>query len=130
MSINVNYDDDLIAVIDDAKGWVKNDGSSPSKTARDLGAHCKFIGPMIPAWESGGVWSVCILAGIRTTLLARSYDGLIRLYRKLKEREADDADARWMSYYSAMWERRYRRWVCDGVASCDCQLHRIAAGAL
>ncbi len=123
----VEYDDDLIRAIDKEMGWVEKDGSSPSKTARDKGMHCKFMdGPFgSTAWGNpNGVWSVCILAGIETTLLAKSFPALERLYQKLRERQKDNRD--WKPYYSELWHKRYLRWCCTKKQSCDCQLCRVS----
>lgn len=130
----MKYDDDLIAEIDKEMGWIEEDGSSPSKTARDLGMHCKFMDGPFSATAWGGpneqthniVWSVCVLSGNRTTLLAKSFPALEKLYRKLREREP--STKRWLKYYSAMWERRYKKWCCKKDSSCECQLCRIERG--
>jgi len=125
-SRKVEYDDDMIKEIDDQMGWVEPDGSSPSKTARDKGLHCKFMdGPLSStAWgRPGGVWSVCVLEGIETTLLAKSFPALERLYRKLRERQEEARD--WKTYYSDLWERRYLKWCCRKDWFCMCQLCRI-----
>ena len=121
----MEYDDDVIKAIDEQMGWVEEDGSSPSKTAHDLGYHCKFLdGPFsATAWcGPNGVWTVCSLSGIRTTLLAKTFPALERLYRKMTERQ-NEAN-KWQAYYRALWERRYLKWMCSGIGSCDCQICR------
>jgi len=88
----------------------------------------KFLdGPFsATAWHNrkSGVWSVCVLTGIRCTLLAKSFAALTALYRKLKERESEGY-AKWRPYYRAMWERRYRKWCCRKPGPCSCQLCRM-----
>lgn len=119
-------DDDLIKTIDDEMGWVEEDGSSPSKTARDLGYHCKFMDGAFSstAWcGPDGVWSVCVLSGIETTLLAKSFSALDKLYRKLRKRQNNPSI--WKKYYSGLWKKRYFKWCCSGELSCDCQICRM-----
>lgn len=124
---DVKFDDDLIATIDDEIGWVEDDGSSPSKTAKDKGMRCKFMDGAFSAtaWlDSDGLWSVCVLRShgtIGTTLLAKSFKELERLYRKLQERNAEAE--KWQEYYSSMWAKRYKKWVHK--EGDQCQLCRM-----
>ncbi len=108
----MHFDDDMIQAIDAVAGWVDDDGS-PSRTARALGYRCRFLdGPFSStAWLSpAGVWSVCVFGRIETTLLAKSFSGLERLYRVLRARQcAANADS-WIPYYVALWGRRHSRW--------------------
>ena len=124
----IAYDDDLIAEIDKEMGWIEKNGSSPSKTARDLGVHCKFLDGSFSsatAWYgTSKVWSVCVLGGvIETTLLARSFPALKKLFRKLWGRQSEPE--RWKPYYQSMWMRRYFKWICKKDDSCVCQICRI-----
>ena len=131
---NVQYDNDLIRQIDEDMGWVEEDGSSPSRTADARGMDCKFLEGAFGAtgWRSRetGLWSVCVLSmrGITTTILAKSFSELCRLYQKLKERVEHGTERqnrrRWRKYYSEMWERRYRKWRCEKSTGCECQLCR------
>jgi len=41
--VQYNTNDHIIKEIDKEMGWIEEDGSSPSKTAHDLGYHCKFM---------------------------------------------------------------------------------------
>lgn len=41
-----------------------------------------------------------------------------------RQKRASDSD-KWQNYYHDMWKRRYHKWVCKKVKSCDCQLCRI-----
>jgi hypothetical protein len=124
--------------VDKAMGWVEPDGSSPAATAERLGVASHIIGDVhglpVVVWQSDGVFSYCVLNRYRfctTTLLARSKPALIRLLGRLYQRVNSESEAkRWQPYYSAMWERRYRRWCCKRPAPCDCQLCRIAGHAV
>lgn len=124
----IAYDDNSIAKIDEEMGWIEEDGSSPSKTARDLGMHVKFLDGHTAWVNPSGLWSLCILphssySDLQTTLLAKSYLALRKLYRKMQKRKNDPK--RWQSYYSLLWEKRYRKWVHGKKQPCDCQLCRI-----
>lgn len=125
MTEKVKYDDNLIAQIDKDMGWIEEDGSSPSRTAKKLGYHCKFMkGPFSDtAWygDENRVWSVCLLSGNKTTLLAKSFSSLESLHKKNRERPTSE---RWMKYYSDMWNRRYKKWYCKSPAECDCYFCR------
>jgi len=119
MGEKVVYDNGTFRAIDEAMGWVEEGGSCPSKTADDHGCDGKFMGGLFSAtaWRKRktGLWSVCILNyhGITTTLLAKSFRQLERMYRKLHERCGADTrevnQKRWQPYYKALWARRYRR---------------------
>lgn len=138
MGEKIAYDNDVIRAIDEAMDWVEEDGSCPSKTADDHGYDCRFLDGAFSAtaWRerATGLWSACVLnqRGIATTLLAKSFTMLERLYRKLCERGdagiSQENSKRWNPYYSAMWERRYTRWCCKASVDCDCQLCRIRRG--
>ena len=116
MKEKVKYDDDVIAQIDKDMGWVKK-GRSPSKTAKDLGYHCQFLGTGTAWYGKNKVWSHSILSGNCTTLLAKSFSELERLYNKNKERPVTEE---WKKYYHDMWERRYKKWVCKSPRKCTC----------
>jgi len=123
----INFDDGLIAAIDKEMEWVEDDGSSPSKTAKDKGYHCKFMDGAFSAtaWFSPDkLWSVCVIGThgtIGTTLLAKSFKEVERLYRKLLERNSEAK--KWQEYYSSMWARRYEKWVHK--EGDECQLCRM-----
>lgn len=126
--MTVKFDDDIIATIDKAMGWDDPPEESPSQIAKREGYHCKFIdGPFSStAWVGrDGVWSVCVLSGIETTLLARSFKEVEKLYRRLRKRQENKKDKmKWKSYYHTMWETRYKKWICKKNSKCDCQLCR------
>jgi hypothetical protein len=122
------YDDDVISHIDKEMNWIEEDGSCPSKTAEREGYHCKFItGNFMPvtAWIGPDkVWSLCILGpGIKATLLSKSLKNIKRLYIKFLERNSNPE--KWQKYYSKMWERNYRKWMCKKPNKCYCQLCRM-----
>ena len=125
----IQFDDDIIRQIDKEMGWIERDGSSPSKTANKLGYSCKFIeGPFSgTAWHKDGLWSVCILSGNKTTLLAKSFSALEVLYKKNIQRKTSK---KWLKYYSKMWKKRYKKWVCKSPSICDCQLCRMGCKKL
>ncbi len=129
MADKEKYDDDTIAKIDKAMGWVEEDGSCPSNTARELGMHCKFLGTGMAWHDPQGIWSHCVLGGsIQTTLLAKSFISLERSYQTLVQRRKQiNRQVYWQNYYSAMWERRYCKWICKQPGSCECQLCRMKA---
>ena len=137
------YDNAVIRKIDEGMGWVDENGSSPSKTADELGYDCKFLAGSLfsgPAWRerATGVWSACILnyRGITTTLLAKSFVALEHQYRVLHKRCDGNSSwhnrDRWQKFYSDRWEKAYRKWCCKAGSGlkCDCQLCRIAEGVL
>lgn len=129
----VTFDDDRIAEIDAEMGWDDPPEDSPSQTAKRLGVRCKFMreDPQIPtAWVGkDGVWSTCNLLGIQTTLLAKSYGGLLRLLKKLREREDSGVNReKWQAYYRNLHRARCGKWLCKKNANCDCQICRRNRG--
>jgi len=124
----MKYNDDIIAEIDKEMGWDDPPGTGPATIAKQKGYHCKFLdGPLsATAWYGPDkVWSLCVLSGIETTLLAKSFTALERMYRTLQKRANNLNNVQnWKIYYHNMWKKRYQKWICGKSQSCRCQLCR------
>jgi len=125
----MNYDDNILNAIDQEMGW-----EDVTLTRKKLGVHCKFIEKdKHPFWSaqawvgSDKVWSVTVLNRnkIACTLLAKSFKAVSNLFFKLCERSEENKADYWNRYYSKMWERKYKKWVCKNSNRCDCQLCRM-----